>query len=35
MFKTFALTLFLGQYNGKGKPMPEYHVKIESFDERV
>lgn len=24
-----------GQYTGKQKPMPEYHVKIESFDERV
>lgn len=24
-----------GQYNGKTKPMPEYHVKIESFDERI
>ena len=24
-----------GQYKGKTKPMPEYHVKIESFDERV
>lgn len=24
-----------GQYSGKSKPMPEYHVKIESFDERV
>lgn len=24
-----------GQYTGKSKPMPEYHVKIESFDERV
>lgn len=23
-----------GQFNGKSKPMPEYHVKIESFDER-
>lgn len=24
-----------GQYKGKSRPMPEYHVKIESFDERV
>lgn len=24
-----------GQYTGKQKPMPEYHVKIESFDERL
>ncbi|XP_044149983.1 DNA-dependent protein kinase catalytic subunit isoform X2 [Bufo gargarizans] len=24
-----------GQYDGKGKPMPEYHVKICGFDERV
>ncbi|XP_075684227.1 DNA-dependent protein kinase catalytic subunit [Rhinoderma darwinii] len=24
-----------GQYNGKTKPMPEYHVKVCGFDERV
>ncbi|XP_044280098.1 DNA-dependent protein kinase catalytic subunit isoform X2 [Varanus komodoensis] len=24
-----------GQYNGKGKPMPEYHVKISGFDQRI
>ena len=24
-----------GQYTGKHKPMPEYHTKIESFDERL
>ncbi|XP_075069595.1 DNA-dependent protein kinase catalytic subunit [Mixophyes fleayi] len=24
-----------GQYDGKMKPMPEYHVKISGFDERV
>ncbi|CAH2285137.1 DNA-dependent kinase catalytic subunit [Pelobates cultripes] len=24
-----------GQYDGKTKPMPEYHVKISGFDERV
>ncbi|XP_075444614.1 LOW QUALITY PROTEIN: DNA-dependent protein kinase catalytic subunit [Ascaphus truei] len=24
-----------GQYDGKSKPMPEYHVKISGFDERV
>ncbi|KAM8966776.1 DNA-dependent protein kinase catalytic subunit [Pelodytes ibericus] len=24
-----------GQYDGKAKPMPEYHVKISGFDERV
>ncbi|XP_053571003.1 LOW QUALITY PROTEIN: DNA-dependent protein kinase catalytic subunit [Bombina bombina] len=24
-----------GQYDGKSKPMPEYHVKIAGFDERV
>ncbi|CAF0815340.1 unnamed protein product [Brachionus calyciflorus] len=24
-----------GQYTGKEKPMPEYHAKIESFDERI
>lgn len=25
----------LGQYDGKGKPLPEYHVRISGFDERV
>ncbi|XP_004680100.1 PREDICTED: DNA-dependent protein kinase catalytic subunit [Condylura cristata] len=24
-----------GQYNGKGKPLPEYHARIAGFDERV
>uniref|UniRef100_F6UGH4 DNA-dependent protein kinase catalytic subunit n=1 Tax=Xenopus tropicalis TaxID=8364 RepID=F6UGH4_XENTR len=24
-----------GQYSGRSKPMPEYHVKISGFDERV
>uniref|UniRef100_A0A8C3EGH3 DNA-dependent protein kinase catalytic subunit n=1 Tax=Corvus moneduloides TaxID=1196302 RepID=A0A8C3EGH3_CORMO len=24
-----------GQYDGKGKPLPEYHAKISGFDERV
>uniref|UniRef100_A0A8V5FUE0 DNA-dependent protein kinase catalytic subunit n=1 Tax=Melopsittacus undulatus TaxID=13146 RepID=A0A8V5FUE0_MELUD len=24
-----------GQYDGKGKPMPEYHAKISGFDERI
>lgn len=24
-----------GQYTGRGKPLPEYHVKIAGFDERV
>lgn len=24
-----------GQYNGRSQPLPEYHVKIESFDERI
>ncbi len=24
-----------GQYTGKSKPLPEYHIKIESFDERL
>ncbi|XP_060058172.1 DNA-dependent protein kinase catalytic subunit [Erinaceus europaeus] len=24
-----------GQYDGKGKPLPEYHVRIAGFDERV
>ncbi len=26
---------FAGQYTGESKPMPEYHTKISSFDERV
>ena len=30
-----ALVLFIGQYNGKSKPLPEYHVKISGFDEKV
>ncbi|KAF6100706.1 protein kinase, DNA-activated, catalytic subunit [Phyllostomus discolor] len=24
-----------GQYDGKGKPVPEYHVRVAGFDERV
>ncbi|XP_062426360.1 DNA-dependent protein kinase catalytic subunit [Rhea pennata] len=24
-----------GQYDGKGKPLPEYHVRISGFDERI
>ena len=24
-----------GQYDGKSKPLPEYHVKISGFDEKV
>uniref|UniRef100_A0A803SLW3 DNA-dependent protein kinase catalytic subunit n=1 Tax=Anolis carolinensis TaxID=28377 RepID=A0A803SLW3_ANOCA len=24
-----------GQYDGKGKPLPEYHAKIAGFDERI
>uniref|UniRef100_G3U7L3 DNA-dependent protein kinase catalytic subunit n=1 Tax=Loxodonta africana TaxID=9785 RepID=G3U7L3_LOXAF len=24
-----------GQYDGKGKPLPEYHARITGFDERV
>ncbi|XP_030325664.1 DNA-dependent protein kinase catalytic subunit isoform X3 [Strigops habroptila] len=24
-----------GQYDGKGKPLPEYHAKISGFDERI
>lgn len=26
---------FSGQYDGLRKPMPEYHVKVAGFDERV
>lgn len=40
--KSFCVTFFLffstttsGQYDGKGKPLPEYHAKISGFDERV
>lgn len=25
----------IGQYNGKSEPLPEYHVKIAGFDEKV
>lgn len=25
----------VGQYDGLSKPLPEYHVKISSFDEKV
>lgn len=25
----------LGQYDGRSKPLPEYHAKITGFDERV
>lgn len=25
----------IGQYDGKSKPLPEYHVKISGFDEKV
>lgn len=28
-------TCFSGQYDGLRKPMPEYHVKVAGFDERV
>ncbi|XP_068717854.1 DNA-dependent protein kinase catalytic subunit-like isoform X1 [Montipora capricornis] len=31
---TYALEI-PGQYTGRGKPLPEYHVKIAGFDERV
>ncbi|XP_066480516.1 DNA-dependent protein kinase catalytic subunit [Tiliqua scincoides] len=24
-----------GQYDGKGKPLPEYHAKVSGFDERI
>uniref|UniRef100_A0A8C3LKV0 DNA-dependent protein kinase catalytic subunit n=1 Tax=Chrysolophus pictus TaxID=9089 RepID=A0A8C3LKV0_CHRPC len=29
------LDMKAGQYDGKGKPLPEYHVKISGFDERI
>lgn len=25
----------LGQYDGINKPMPEYHIKVVGFDQRV
>lgn len=27
--------MYAGQYDGKSKPQPEYHVKIAGFDEKV
>lgn len=27
--------LVVGQYDGRCKPLPEYHAKITGFDERV
>ena len=30
-----VLLCVLGQYDGKSKPLPEYHVKISGFDEKV
>lgn len=37
LFPLYAslLKIFSGQYTGRGKPLPEYHVKIAGFDERV
>ena len=29
------MQLCTGQYDGKSKPLPEYHVKIAGFDEKV
>lgn len=29
------LCLVSGQYDGGGKPLPEYHARIAGFDERV
>ena len=28
-------TIFPGQYTGINKPLPEYHVKVAGFDQRV
>lgn len=25
----------IGQYSGRSEPLPEYHVKIAGFDEKV
>ncbi|XP_060247015.1 DNA-dependent protein kinase catalytic subunit isoform X1 [Meriones unguiculatus] len=36
MFKAQFLELEIpGQYDGKSKPLPEYHVRVSGFDERV
>ena len=31
----YLLFSFSGQYDGLKKPLPEYHVKVAGFDERV
>lgn len=30
-----SLLHVVGQYDGRSKPLPEYHAKITGFDERV
>lgn len=30
-----SILYILGQYDGMSKPLPEYHVKIAGFDQRV
>ncbi|GFR71479.1 DNA-dependent protein kinase catalytic subunit [Elysia marginata] len=35
MFSVFLSHLCIGQYSGLSKPLPEYHIKISGFDERV
>lgn len=35
LFCYFCLIVNLGQYTGRSKPLPEYHVKISGFDEKV
>ena len=31
----YVSVLCVGQYSGKSEPLPEYHVKIAGFDEKV
>lgn len=35
LMKLFPFPLIVGQYDGRCKPLPEYHAKITGFDERV
>lgn len=36
LLKTYFIFFpLVGQYDGRSKPLPEYHAKITGFDERV
>lgn len=35
MFFIYMYTVIQGQYDGVKKPMPEYHIKVVGFDQRV